>query len=156
MFKKTSRALALIGGALASAAFCAPASAAIKDNFVGASGGVLMSVIAFSIVFLIICGLMVMMMILKKVVNAINTTEKPAPAPAAKAAPAAPAAAPAPAASAHSEDEAELIAVITAAIAAMVPGSSPKIVAFAPVEEPRGGITAWRLDGIAGNSEGLF
>lgn len=156
MFKKTSRALAVIGGALASAAFCAPAHAAIKDNFVGASGGVLMSVIAFSIVFLIICGLMVMMMLLKKVVSAVDATNKPAPAPTAKTAPVAPAAAPAPAASAHSEDEDELIAVITAAIAAMVPGSSPKIVAFAPVEEPRGGITAWRLDGIAGNSEGLF
>lgn len=155
----------LIGGAAASVlATCAPAAAApIRSHFVGFSGGLLMSVIAFSIVFIIIAGLMIMMMLLKSFAGSIDGSKAPAK-PAAPAAPApaptqAPAIAAAPASPAP-DDELETIAAITAAIAAMIDGPA-HIASITPARtaeghhRPYAGATAWRMAGILGNTGGL-
>ena len=95
----------------------------ISSFFVGVPGGLIMSFIAFSIVFIVIIGLMLVMMGMKHVCGAIDGMHKPKPsAPAAPAPAPAPAKAPvqaqaaAPAPAAAADDE--LLAVITAAIAA--------------------------------------
>jgi glutaconyl-CoA/methylmalonyl-CoA decarboxylase subunit delta len=122
----------------------------IASNFVGPFGGVVMSFIAFSIVFIVIVGLMLMMMGLKHFCNAIDgTTKSTAPAPTAPA-PKAPSAAKAVAASA--DDDGELLAVISAAIAAMC-GSTARVVGFKPVKAPAA--TNWKFMGRMRNSEGF-
>lgn len=141
----------------------------ISSHFVGFSGGLLMSVIAFSIVFIVALGLMIMMMLLKIVVGSFGVrTEKPAHA----AASAAPTPASAPAASAATpavlptsvsgDSDEEIAAVIIAAITAMA-GAGAQVVSFAPAaaavsaapsSAPRGGFSAWKMCGILSNSEG--
>lgn len=138
----------------------------IASHFVGIPGGLIMSCIAFSIVFVIIVGLMFIMMAMEYVCGAIDNmgkAKKAAPAakkaPAAAPAPAAPvkAAAPAPAApvaaAAPAEDDGELLAVITAAIVAAC-GESARVVAFRPVVKVPVR-TAWRNVSRIRNTEGL-
>ena len=119
-----------------------------------------MSFIAFSIVFIVIIGLMLVMMGMKHVCGAIDGMHKPqqsapaAPAPAAPAAPvqaqaAAPAAQPAPAAAADDE----LLAVITAAIAAAC-GPTARVISYSPVKVPAS--SAWKNVGRLQNTEGLY
>ncbi|WP_294194802.1 OadG family protein [uncultured Cloacibacillus sp.] len=132
----------------------------ISSFFVGVPGGLIMSFIAFSIVFIVIIGLMLVMMGMKHVCGAIDGMHKPqqsapaAPAPAAPAAPvqaqaAAPAAQPAPAAAADDE----LLAVITAAIAAAC-GPTARVISYSPVKVPAS--SAWKNVGRLQNTEGLY
>ena len=132
----------------------------ISSFFVGVPGGLIMSFIAFSIVFIVIIGLMLVMMGMKHVCGAIDGMHKPqqstpaAPAPAAPAAPvqaqaAAPAAQPAPAAAADDE----LLAVITAAIAAAC-GPTARVISYSPVKAPAA--SAWKSVGRLQNTEGLY
>ena len=125
----------------------------VASYFVGVPGGLVMSMIAFSIVFIVIIGLMFLMMGLKHICNAIDGSKKtaaPAPAAAAKAAPQA--SAPAQAAAVPAGDDGELMAVISAAIMARC-GTSARIVSFAPVKAPVA--TSWKLIGRVQNSEGF-
>ena len=125
----------------------------ISGYFVGLPGGLLMSVIAFSIVFLVIVGLMLMMFALKSVVGVINRS-----AESANQAPAVSATATAPKAAAVSgvsgEDDSELLAVITAAIAAVC-GAGARVVSFTQAPERTPG-TPWRMAGRLQNSEGFL
>ena len=132
----------------------------ISSFFVGVPGGLIMSFIAFSIVFIVIIGLMLVMMGMKHVCGAIDGMHKPqqsapaAPAPAAPAVPvqaqaAAPAAQPAPAAAADDE----LLAVITAAIAAAC-GPTARVISYSPVKVPAS--SAWKNVGRLQNTEGLY
>ena len=125
----------------------------ISSFFVGVPGGLIMSCIAFSIVFIVIMGLMFVMMGMKYVCNAIDNVGKAkAAAPAQKAAPAPAPAAPAPAAqAAAAADDGELLAVISAAVAAAC-GATARVVAFAPVKAPAP--TAWKNAGRFQNTEG--
>lgn len=111
-----------------------------------------MSLIAFSIVFIVIVGLMLVMMAMKHVCSMIDNLHKPKPA----AAPAAPAAAPsaqapvAPASAPAAADD-ELLAVISAAIMAAC-GSTARVVAFSPVKAPAQ--SAWKSVARLQNTEG--
>ena len=58
----------------------------VSSYFVGVPGGLVMSMIAFSIVFIVIIGLMLLMMGMKHLCNAIDGTKKAAPAASAPAA----------------------------------------------------------------------
>ena len=126
----------------------------ISSNFVGVSGGLLMSIIAFSIVFLVIVGLMFVMMGVKMLAAAIDGAGKAAsvPAPAAPSSGAPSAAVSAPAVAA--EDDSELAAVISAAIAAVC-GGSARVIAFSPTQTQGGSSTLWRASGRFQNSEGF-
>lgn len=124
----------------------------ISSYFVGLPGGLLMSLIAFSIVFLVIVGLMLMMFALKSVVGMINSTseaKKAAPAAVAPAVTSAPATV-----STAAEDDGELLAVITAAITAVC-GAGARIVSFTKAPE-RTPSTPWRMTGRLQNSEGFL
>ena len=113
----------------------------ISSYFVGVTGGLTMSFIAFSIVFIVIVGLMLVMMGMKHVCAAIDNMSKPKPATTAQPSPAAPAA--------PADDE--LLAVISAAIMAAC-GSTARVVAFSPVKAPVS--TAWKNVGRLQNTEG--
>ncbi|MCC8185549.1 OadG family protein [Cloacibacillus porcorum] len=119
----------------------------ISSYFVGVTGGLTMSFIAFSIVFIVIVGLMLVMMGMKHVCAAIDNMSKPKPATTAQPSPAAPAA---PAAAVSADDD-ELLAVISAAIMAAC-GSTARVVAFSPVKAPVS--TAWKNVGRLQNTEG--
>ena len=130
----------------------------ISSFFVGVPGGLIMSFIAFSIVFIVIIGLMLVMMGMKHVCGAIDGMHKPkpsapaapAPAPASAKAPVqAQAAAPAPAAAADDE----LLAVITAVIAAAC-GPTARVISYSPVKAPAA--SAWKSVGRLQNTEGLY
>ena len=124
---------------------------AVAAHFTGVGGGLVMSLIAFSIVFIVIMGLMFIMMGMKHVCRAIDGCKKaPVSAPAAPSAPASPAAkaVAVPAAG----DDGELLAVISAAIAAMC-GSAARVVSFAPAKAPAG--SSWKFIGRIQNAEGF-
>lgn len=125
----------------------------ISSYFVGVPGGLVMSLIAFSIVFIVIIGLMLVMMGMEHVCNAIDSVGKSKnnAAPAQKAAPAAPAVPPAPAQAVAAEDSGELLAVISAAIMAAC-GTTARVTAFAPAKAPVS--TAWKNVGRLQNTEG--
>lgn len=123
----------------------------ISPYFVGVSGGLTMSLIAFSIVFIVIVGLMLVMMGMKHVCSAIDSMGKPKPAATAQPSPAPAAPAPAAPAAAVSADDDELLAVISAAIMAAC-GSTARVVAFSPVKAPAP--TAWKNVGRLQNTEG--
>ena len=84
----------------------------------GWPGALMIAVCGLVVVFLVLAVLALMIMIISKVVGFIEKNLKPAAAPAPKAA------APAAAAPQKVEDDAELIAVITAAVAAEL-GTTP-------------------------------
>ena len=130
----------------------------ISSFFVGVPGGLIMSFIAFIIVFIVIIGLMLVMMGMKHVCGAIDGMHKPKPsAPAAPAPAPAPAKAPvqaqaaAPAPAAAADDE--LLAVITAAIAAAC-GPTARVISYSPVKAPAA--SAWKSVGRLQNTEGLY
>ncbi|MDR3076733.1 MAG: OadG family protein [Synergistaceae bacterium] len=130
----------------------------VSSHFVGASGGLLMSVIAFSIVFLVIIGLMLVMMGLKHFVTMINSGDASAPKQTAPARqPEAPVSQTAAAVSAEPGDE-ELVAVITAAITAAT-GTAARVLSFSPATaaDIRTGrpTSAWRMAAILSNSRGM-
>jgi hypothetical protein len=135
----------------------------MSGQFVGAWGGFLMSVIAFSIVFLVIAVLMVMMMLLKRmagyidwvnsVIEALKSASRPAGAPArgvdaSIAGKGEPGAESVPAAS-----DDELVAVLTAAITASL-GAGVRVLGFTQVSA-RSGSSAWRINGRIQNLEGF-
>jgi Na+-transporting methylmalonyl-CoA/oxaloacetate decarboxylase gamma subunit len=120
----------------------------IASHFTGVGGGLVMSMIAFSIVFIVITGLMLIMMSMKHICSAIDGCKK---APAAQSAPTPPAAVQAVAAP-SAEDDGVLLAVISAAISAMC-GSAARVVSFAPAKAPAG--SGWKLVGRIQNAEGF-
>jgi len=123
----------------------------ISSHFVGPVGGLIMSLIAFSIVFIIITGLMFMMMALKhfcKAIESVGGSKETVQKPSAPASSAAKAVAAAP------DDSAELLAVISAAIAAMC-GSSARVVGFAPANIKTPILTNWKFVGRMQNIEGF-
>ena len=123
----------------------------VSSYFVGVPGGLVMSMIAFSIVFIVIIGLMLLMMGMTHICSAIDGPKKAAPAQApvagVQSAPVAHAVA-APTA----EDDGELLAVITAAIYAMC-GTGTKVLSFAPSKAPAA--SSWKLMGRVQNTEGF-
>lgn len=119
----------------------------VASYFTGFSGGLVMSMIAFSIVFIVITGLMFLMMGMKSFARMIDSfgkkkSEAPAPAPAVKKDEPVP----------SSEDE-ELIAVITAAISASC-GTNVRVLSYAPVRKPAH--TAWKVSGRMRNLDGFY
>ena len=122
-------------------------------EFSGISGGAWMSVIAFSIVFLVCIGLMGLMMGLKHFANAINKFNESRATPGAKSAPAAGSPAPALVATAPDMGEEEIVAVITAAIAASC-GAGARITSITPAPA-RTPSSAWRMTGRLQNCEGF-
>jgi hypothetical protein len=120
----------------------------IHEHFVGPMGGVVMSCIAFSIVFLVICGLMLVMFATKMLARALDASARAKEgAVVTRSAPAAPAkavAATPPAAS----PEGDLIAVLTAAVCCAL-GTSARITSFRPLSSVRGGnpVSCWRTAG---------
>jgi Na+-transporting methylmalonyl-CoA/oxaloacetate decarboxylase gamma subunit len=132
----------------------------IASHFVGWQGGILMSLIAFSIVFLVIAGLMFMMMALKVVVKTINPEKSPAPSGGGTPAPQPPK--PAVTEAVRYEppvaDDGDLIAVFAAAIAASS-GQAAAVLSYAPTAAApasgRPATLAWRMAGILSNSRGL-
>jgi Na+-transporting methylmalonyl-CoA/oxaloacetate decarboxylase gamma subunit len=125
-------------------------------QFEGAFGGFAMSVIAFSIVFLVIAGLMLVMILLKSVAATLEGKPEPKkpdvkPQPSAAAA-SAPSQNQANAVAASSDDEGELVAVITAAISAAV-GAGARVLGFT---QARGrSVSAWKISGRMDNLEGF-
>ena len=116
-----------------------------------------MSVISFSIVFIVCIGLMLMMMALKRFSDAM---EKAAKAKEVAQAPAAATTQPGvaqmvatPPVSASSGDDEELVAVITAAIVASC-GAGAKILSITPASA-RHTSGAWRMTGRLQNFEGV-
>lgn len=115
--------------------------------FVGVKGGLVMSVIAFSIVFIVIIGLVLLLMAMKHISNGIDRMggngvtdssqlEKKNSSVAL--------------AVRTETDNKELIAVITAAITAMC-GKAVKILSFAPISAPKA--SGWRMMHKANNTE---
>lgn len=128
----------------------------ISSFFVGVPGGLIMSLIAFSIVFIVIIGLMLVMMAMKHISGAIDSVGKKQPAPSTPAAPAQTQAAPqmpAQASAVQATADDELLAVITAAIAAAC-GPAARVISFSPVKAPAA--SAWKNVGRLQNNEGLF
>ncbi|MDR1915645.1 MAG: OadG family protein [Synergistaceae bacterium] len=126
----------------------------IASHFVSPEGGVLMSVIAFSIVFLVIAVLMLMMMALKFFAEWMQRTapdnsrpNQSAPVPTLKKE------TPGEREQISPQEEDELAAVITAAIA-FSSGRAVKIASFAPVAD-RPQTSAWKVTGRIGNLEGF-
>jgi hypothetical protein len=123
-----------------------------------------MSLIAFTIVFVVIIGLMLIMMGLKHIANFINAAQTvsadvkqsaPAPPGSVSNIVAAPPSAPLPP-SAATQDDGELIAVITAAISAAA-GCEIRVAGYSPtpaavLQHPS---SVWRMTGILQNSQGL-
>ena len=121
----------------------------IASYFTGIGGGLVMSMIAFSIVFVVIVGLMLMMMGMKHLCGIIDGCKKTETT----SAPAAPKSdSSSMAVAAPSSDDGELLAVISAAIAARC-GSAARIVSFAPVKAPAG--SGWKLMSRMQNAEGF-
>ena len=124
----------------------------MSTYFVGIPGALVMSMISFSIVFIVVTGLMFIMMALKLVcgVKGENTEANPSAQQAASApAPQQPAKA---VAAPSREDEGVLLAVITAAITAMC-GSAARVVSFSPVKAPAA--SGWKLVSKVQNVEGF-
>lgn len=116
----------------------------ISGHFIGLKGGLLMSVISFSIVFLVCIGLMLMMVALKHFTAAIErrkNAENEEPRDAGRA-PASPASV---VVSAVPGEEEELVAVITAAVMASC-GERTRILSISPAP-PRAVHSAWRIAG---------
>ena len=130
----------------------------ISANFTGVSGGLIMCLISFSIVFLVCGGLMALMMSLKHVVRIFGEKKKdgqPAEViPADKL----------PVGSANfvtamPDDEGELVAVITAAVTSAL-GSSVRVTGISPAANtttapPPVVFSAWRMASIMENSKGV-
>lgn len=121
---------------------------AISAYFVGVPGGLVMSMIAFSIVFIVILGLMLIMMATKHVGAALDSVGKK---PAGGAAPTSPAA-PAQAVAVPAGDDSELMAVISAAVMAVC-GSAARVVSFSAVKAPAA--STWKFVGRMQNAEGF-
>jgi hypothetical protein len=119
-----------------------------------------MSTIAFSIVFLVIAGLMLMMMALKFFVAAINPDKSPtAPTGGGTPAtlrPAKPAVTAAVQYETPAQDDSELIAVFAAAVAA-AGGGAAAVLSYAPATPAAGrsAVSIWRMAGIFSNSRGI-
>lgn len=116
-----------------------------------------MSMIAFSIVFLVIVGLMLMMIAIKYLAAVIeggkgNGNKAGVSASQAPSAPASPSA-PAQAVAVQSEDDGELLAVISAAIAAVC-GNAARVIAFSPVVKAPA-VTSWKFVARMSNTEGF-
>lgn len=132
----------------------------VSSYFVGVKGGLVMSMIAFSIVFLVIFGLMFIMISTKYLAAAIEAKGKNgggdggnnvgAGVPQQASAPTAPVQATAVPAS---EDEGELMAVISAAISAMC-GTAARVVAFSPAAKTPAP-TNWKFVARISNTEGF-
>ena len=134
----------------------------VSSHFVGGGGGLLMSLIAFSIVFLVIIGLMLLMMGLKNFVGMVNPEagalkkNMPVPVEEHKAALSEAASVTTDAGAPFVNDE--LAAVITAAIIAAT-GVAARVLSFAPSrpDEIRAGhgMPVWKTTGILSNNRGL-
>lgn len=120
----------------------------VSDHFVGISGGMFLSVISFSVVFLVCGGLVPMMMSLKYFSDLFEKADKAKAGGAESGAKPTQPQSPIPQVSAESEEE--LIAVITAAIAASC-GSGAKILSVTPVKAQKASI--WRMTGRLQNFE---
>jgi len=128
----------------------------ISSHFVGPAGGLVMSLIAFSIVFMIIMGLMFLMMALKHICKAIDSVsgakEQSKPETPAASHPATPAKAVA--SQSKADDASELLAVISAAIAATC-GGTARVVSFTPVKIKQPVLNSWKFVGRIQNIEGF-
>ena len=125
-------------------------------RFSGLDGGIFMSLISFSIVFLVCAGLMGLMMSLKYIVRVLEKKGKPDTSnetpfvnnPAGKILPA----------PEMPDDEDELVAVITAAVTAAFGNSvrvtdiRPSDTSFAP---PPAGFSAWKTAARIMNNKGI-
>lgn len=124
----------------------------LASHFTGVGGAVVLALIAFSVVFMVLAGLSLIIGGLQHFTGAIEGMAKKkaaAPAPAAK--PAAPVAKAVPAAG---ESKEQLVAVITAAIAAAA-GPGMRITGIRPILNVRKDYTrGWKTHGRLDNLEG--
>lgn len=122
----------------------------VSSYFIGVKGGLIMSLIAFSIVFVVIVGLMYMMIAIKHIAAAMDrknnnggsggkTVAVQVPAPLSPMVAA--------------QDDGELLAVITAAVTAVC-GSAARVVSFGPVIKAPAS-TSWKFVARMRNAEGL-
>lgn len=126
----------------------------VSSHFVGPAGGILMSLIAFSVVFLVVAGLMLIMMATKMLAGAVDGRSKPAPSSPSKApVSAAPAPAAATAPGVGAQDDLDLVAVITAAVAACA-GRPVSVRSVRPLQARSFG-GAWRAMARVEGMEGL-
>ena len=135
----------------------APITGTLVEHFKGWQCGILMSAIAFSIVFLVIAGLMFMMMALKHIVKAINPDKPTAVGTEdANSAPRQPVVTAAVRYEPPASDDGELVAVFAAVITAMS-GHAAAVLSYAPAEMAlrRPSASAWKMTGILSNSRGL-
>ena len=136
-----------------------PANAVVSlaSSFEGIGGAIALSLIAFSIVFLVLAGLTLLIYAMRVITKLAGKSEAPAASAKPKAAAPAPVAAPvAPAASAASQcADDELVAVITAAIAAEI-GSMVAVKSIVPVnghmisDHSDGWLACARIEGLQG------
>ena len=126
-------------------------------NFSGTSGGIIMSLISFSIVFLVCAGLMGLMMSLKYVVRVFEEKEKKSQSGETPSAAKPPVGEPY-LAQATPDDEGELVAVITAAVTAAFGNSvrltdiRPSAIALAP---PPTFSSIWKMASRIENNKGI-
>ncbi len=128
----------------------------LASHFVGAGGAVILALIAFSIVFLVLIGLSLIIVGNKCLSDVVDNRKKQRSTPAAPK-PAAPAVSQAVAAGAsQSADEENLIAVLTAAVAATL-GGAVTVTNVCPVfavSRQRGSGSGWRALARTCNLEG--
>lgn len=115
----------------------------VSSYFVGIKGGLVMSIIAFSIVFIVIIGLMLIMIAMKHISAAVEGAGKGSGGGGKTAALVQPATQPQPAKAAAAGDDGELLAVISAAIAAVC-GSAARVVSFGPIVKAPA-VNGWKL-----------
>jgi hypothetical protein len=134
----------------------------LASHFVGAGGAVILALIAFSIVFLVLVGLSLVIRGNKLLATALdnkkrNKAAKVEPAPSKPAAPSVVSVAPAASVQVQGEDEDELIAVLTAAVVATL-GSAVTVTNVRPVfavSRQTGSGSGWRTLARTCNLEGL-
>ena len=135
----------------------------LASHFVGAGGAVILALIAFSIVFLVLVGLSLVIRGNKLLATSVDNRKKnraakvEAPAPSKPAAPSVVSVAPAASVQVQGEDEDELVAVLTAAVAATL-GSAVTVTNVRPVfavSRQAGSGSGWRALARTCNLEGL-
>ena len=127
-------------------------------NFSGINGGIIMSLISFSIVFLVCAGLMGLMMSLKYVVRVFEEKERQSQSGGNPSAAKPPVGEPF-LAQATPDDEGELVAVITAAVTAAF-GSSARVTDIRPsssiaLAPPPTFSSVWKMASRIENNKGI-
>jgi hypothetical protein len=126
----------------------------VSSYFVGVPGGLVMSLIAFSIVFIVVTGLMLIMMGLHVACVAMEGKKTKAAAPSSQSSSgnAAPAAASKAVISMPDEDSGVLLAVLSAAVTATC-GAAARVISYAPVSIKAPVASGWKIMSRMNNTQ---